>query len=129
MLRAERGNKDVVAVEDDVIDRAAEALSNSLWIAPGARRHYFRPWGWHVAGRELHRAADEQFRRPCGESHAASGTENAKHLANGNFGTRSEHVRELADDDFELGVRERKLFDISLVPLDFHLGDARILAR
>src|SRR3954464_6398760 len=112
MLRTHRRNEDGVAVEDDVSDAGAEPLLDDLWISPSDRRRDSWRWRRHVARCELHGSPNQQFRRPCRERDGSFGTKHAEHLGDRDFGTRSEYVRELADDDIELGIGKGKLLHV-----------------
>src|SRR3954454_22949632 len=58
-----------------------------------------------MTGDQREHPSDIEMRRPGGEGDGAAGLQHAQHLADGDLGTRREHVAELAEHHVELVCR------------------------
>src|SRR3954452_23539569 len=81
-----------------------------------------------MAADQREHPSDVEMRRPGGEGDGAAGLQHAQHLADGDRGTRREHVAELAEHHVELVVAIGQAFGVAFGEVDIEVRQLRVLA-
>ena len=118
VLNAERGRRDMRAIEFDIADSGSQPLADDVRISPLWGRGDARRGRRHVFADDGEHPADEQLGRPGGERDRPSRLQDAQHLADRHLRPRCEHMSELAHDDVERRVVKRQRLNVSFVPVD-----------